>query len=272
MSGIDGGAPVGGELTRAGSEDILEDASISDVFQAMDTPQVLLDTDLVVCEVNHAYLRISHKSREALLGTELLRHFPGAPNDAQDDGNRNVAASFVRVLETGRSDSMWVQRYDIQTGPGSPEFQERYWSISNGPVFNRRGELVGILHHVEDVTELRSDLVRAIDYIRSGAVGNNSQEDARRFAEAAATATAHASLHRATQREAEQLREALTSRAVIDQAKGILMAEHRCDADEAFTLLSNMSMSTNVKVRDVASAIVYKTVLPKDARGGAATT
>lgn len=271
MSGIDGGATVGGERTRAGSEDILEAASISEVFHAMDSPQVVLDCDLVVREVNNAYVRISHRSREDLLGTELLRHFPGTPDDSQDDGSRNVAASFARVLEAGRSDSMWVQRYDIQTRPGSPEFQERYWSISNSPVFNRRGDLAGILHHVEDVTELCSDLVQAIDYIRSGVVGNNDQEDARRFAEAAATATAHASLHRATQREAEQLREALKSRAVIDQAKGILMAEHRCDADEAFTLLSNLSMSSNVKVREVASAIVYKTVLPKNGRGGAAT-
>jgi AmiR/NasT family two-component response regulator len=59
--------------------------------------------------------------------------------------------------------------------------------------------------------------------------------------------------------EREQLREALTSRATIDQAKGILMAEHHCSPDEAFALLVRLSNDTNVRLADVASALVYQT-------------
>ena len=48
------------------------------------------------------------------------------------------------------------------------------------------------------------------------------------------------------------LRQALSSRSVIDQAKGILMARHGYDADKAFAALSELSQQENVKVRDLA--------------------
>ncbi len=48
------------------------------------------------------------------------------------------------------------------------------------------------------------------------------------------------------------LRQALSSRSVIDQAKGILMARHGYDADAAFAALSEQSQRENVKVRDLA--------------------
>lgn len=50
-------------------------------------------------------------------------------------------------------------------------------------------------------------------------------------------------------------RSALT-RAVIEQAKGIVMATCRTSADEAFALLRRRSQVTNVKVRDLAAQMV----------------
>jgi GAF domain-containing protein len=52
------------------------------------------------------------------------------------------------------------------------------------------------------------------------------------------------------------LRQALTSRAVIDQATGILMAQQRCDAAVAFDLLRRASQNRNIKLRDLAAEIV----------------
>jgi GAF domain-containing protein len=51
------------------------------------------------------------------------------------------------------------------------------------------------------------------------------------------------------------LNAALDSRAVIDQAIGIIMATHTCSADEAFAVLRRMSNDQNVKLRDVAAAM-----------------
>lgn len=54
------------------------------------------------------------------------------------------------------------------------------------------------------------------------------------------------------------LEAALTSRAVIDQAKGVLMARHSCSSEEAFDLLSKVSQDHNVKLRVLAEQIVAR--------------
>jgi GAF domain-containing protein len=58
---------------------------------------------------------------------------------------------------------------------------------------------------------------------------------------------------------ADQLQQALESRAVIEQAKGILMAQHHCDSDEAFERLVRLSQEMHVKLREVAVALVDQT-------------
>jgi AmiR/NasT family two-component response regulator len=68
-------------------------------------------------------------------------------------------------------------------------------------------------------------------------------------------------LQRIAEREAlkrlvANLETALTSRAVIDQAKGMLMARLDVDADEAFTRLARLSSRLNVKLRDLARLLV----------------
>jgi AmiR/NasT family two-component response regulator len=53
-----------------------------------------------------------------------------------------------------------------------------------------------------------------------------------------------------------QLEEALESRGVIEQAKGILMEREHCTPDEAFEMLRTASQHLNKKVRDIAAEIV----------------
>jgi GAF domain-containing protein len=55
---------------------------------------------------------------------------------------------------------------------------------------------------------------------------------------------------------AAELRDALTSRAVIDQAIGILMGHHRCDSKTAFETLRAASNNSNVPLRDIARQLV----------------
>ena len=52
------------------------------------------------------------------------------------------------------------------------------------------------------------------------------------------------------------LQTALASRAVIDQALGIIMGQNRCTADEAFETLRTISQNRNVKVRDIAAEMI----------------
>ena len=54
----------------------------------------------------------------------------------------------------------------------------------------------------------------------------------------------------------EQLRSSLTSRAVIYQALGVIMAQERCTQAKAFEIVRTASQHSNLKLRDIAAAIV----------------
>ena len=56
--------------------------------------------------------------------------------------------------------------------------------------------------------------------------------------------------------EQARLRARMQTMPVIEQAKGILMAEQRCGPDEAFDLLRQASQRTNVKVHVLAALLV----------------
>ncbi|MCU1605500.1 MAG: Antitermination regulator [Modestobacter sp.] len=65
---------------------------------------------------------------------------------------------------------------------------------------------------------------------------------------------------RATQ-EATNMRTAMLSRSVIEQAKGILMERYKVTGEQAFTLLTHASQRSNVKLRDVAEELTLTGVL-----------
>jgi GAF domain-containing protein len=80
---------------------------------------------------------------------------------------------------------------------------------------------------------------------RSGAFGRHEQATATPFADEAARALTVRLAERAEM--SENLPQALASRAVIDQALGIIMGQNRCSADEAFDILRTTSRNRNVK-------------------------
>jgi transcriptional regulator with GAF, ATPase, and Fis domain len=82
---------------------------------------------------------------------------------------------------------------------------------------------------------------------------------AQTFVQYGAVALANAHLYDTTATLAQHMQAAMESRAVIEQAKGIIMGERRCTADEAFAILTRVSQDSNRKVRDVAAALVERT-------------
>ncbi|WP_248278967.1 GAF and ANTAR domain-containing protein [Brevibacterium sp. 'Marine'] len=73
---------------------------------------------------------------------------------------------------------------------------------------------------------------------------------------------AHASLALANAQKQGQLYEAVASRDLIGQAKGILMERHKISEHEAFLLLTKVSSKTNTKLREVAEEFVRTGALP----------
>ncbi|WP_442929171.1 ANTAR domain-containing protein [Modestobacter sp. VKM Ac-2985] len=83
-----------------------------------------------------------------------------------------------------------------------------------------------------------------------------SRSAAQRFAPYAAVAVSNMHAYQSARHMAENLQVALESRAVIDQAKGILMERHKLTADQAFQAMAAVSMRRNRKVREIAETLV----------------
>jgi GAF domain-containing protein len=89
-----------------------------------------------------------------------------------------------------------------------------------------------------------------------GVFGGVAHDVALLFAAQGGTAVRNAALYRACRRMVRDLHAGLESRAVIEQAKGIIHAELGVTPAEAFTLLRQHSQDTNQRVRIIAARLV----------------
>jgi GAF domain-containing protein len=88
------------------------------------------------------------------------------------------------------------------------------------------------------------------------AFAGSGQDIALLFAAQGGVAVRNATAYRNCRDLVTNLNAALESRAVIEQAKGILVAEHGCDPEVAFQELSRISQRTNRKVRELSADLV----------------
>ncbi len=125
------------------------------------------------------------------------------------------------------------------------------------PDYTPRAVEAGIASSVSAPLPLQSGLAGAINIYGSQVDAFDSAvARAREFAACMAVACANAESYHSAVQEAQQMREAMASRAVIEQAKGVIMAQNRCSPDRAFEILRSASMGRNVKLRDLAWQIV----------------
>ena len=135
---------------------------------------------------------------------------------------------------------------DTSTAPGWPRFCREAASLGIRscyavPLVNDDGEPVGAL---------------MLYARRPDAFGPERARQAERFARHAAGAVT-LSLRMATcVDQNDQLRSSIMSRAVIDQALGVIMATERIPQERAFAMLRTVSQNRNVKIRDLAATIV----------------
>ncbi|MEU3619610.1 SpoIIE family protein phosphatase [Streptomyces sp. NPDC006872] len=124
------------------------------VFQALPGMVALLTPELRYADANEEFLRVSGRKREQMIGRHLFDVFPDNPDDKAASGMRNLEASLRRVLATGDRDTMALQRYDVESAEQPGEWEERYWSPVNAPVYGPDGSVVLLVHRVEEITEL----------------------------------------------------------------------------------------------------------------------
>ncbi len=177
----------------------------------------------------------------------------------------------------------------VSTGQMAVDVDEAQYDRDHGPCLHaaRTGELV-------EVTDTRTDS-RWPDYMpraaERGALSSLSvplpidadervsaalniyareadafDDDARaaavRFGPYAATAAANLHAYQRARAMADDLRFALESRAVIDQARGILIERFKVTPDQAFQALAQAAMHLNRPVSDIAEHLVSTGTLP----------
>ena len=173
------------------------------------------------------------------------------------------------------------QRTAVFTDAESPEIDEAQYDADDGPCVDafRHGR-VNVIRSIDDEERwpefcraAREHGVRSTLSLpllnASGCVGalnlysrtpdafpEAAVAAAEPFATQAAALLANSTAYWDAHDLGSRIQEAMYHRAVIEQAKGILMSQQGCGPDEAFELLTAASQRENVKVRDIAQRIV----------------
>lgn len=143
-----------------------------------------------------------------------------------------------------------IRRFDTYT-IGSLADDHRWPSFRDGALEQGINSVLSI------PLTVRGEPLGALNLYSRSTDGFEGCEDvAAMFACQAGVALSNAQVHETSTTLSRQLSEALESRAVIDQAKGILIAREGCTADEAFDVLRRASQRSNQKLREVAQQLV----------------
>lgn len=106
-----------------------------------------------IIDVNNAYLNATNSTREALIGASVFGAFPANPTDEESKNIERTIFSFDEAIRSKKPHTMSNYRYDIPI-PGTDEFEERWWTTTNTPVLDDKGNVIYFIHSPINVTEL----------------------------------------------------------------------------------------------------------------------
>ncbi len=131
--------------------------SFESLFRLSPNAYVLLDRDLVILDANAAYLALTGRRLEEIQGQRLHEAFAADPLSPETTRVQELLDSFARVLSRKAVDTLPVIRYSIaRHTPLGPVYEDRYWSATHTPILDEQGEVVAILQHTSDITELQA--------------------------------------------------------------------------------------------------------------------
>jgi PAS domain S-box-containing protein len=133
------------------------------VFEAVAGPYVILHPDLTVAAANRAYLAAMGLKHDEIVAQNLCDVIGRHLVDPGGQTERALRDSLRRVLEGKSADEMGVYRCAgrrrVAADPGAEAAASsgppaRYWRVVNAPVLDARGEVVYILHRLQEETQL----------------------------------------------------------------------------------------------------------------------
>ncbi len=117
------------------------------VFNCLPIPTMVMDADFTIVAMNEAYLEVTGRSRESLLGVNVFEAFP-----AEGESRRRLQESFERVRDLGVADVLPVLHYPIP-GADGPEY--RAWSCTHVPILGADGKVAFLVQNTQDISNFR---------------------------------------------------------------------------------------------------------------------
>jgi GAF domain-containing protein len=208
-----------------------------------------------------------------LVGREL----PEVLTEIVQIARRAIPGSEATSITLIRDDRAFTAAYDGQISMDADELQ---YERGYGPCLDagRSGELfvvpdmrkeerwpdyathvaeLGVLSSLSVPLPFQGATIGALNSYarRTGAFGEADVAVGEEVAAFVAIAVGNAEGAARATDDVTNMRRAMASRAVIEQAKGILMERYKITAEQAFTLLTHASQRSNVKLRDVAEEL-----------------
>lgn len=115
------------------------------VFNSLLIPTMVMDADFNIVAMNEAYLEVTGRERESLLGRNVFEAFP-----AEGESRRRLQESFERVRDEGVADVLPVLHYPI-AGADGPE--QRSWSCTHVPILDADGKVAFLVQNTQDITK-----------------------------------------------------------------------------------------------------------------------
>lgn len=193
------------------------------------------------------------------LAQETIDHSQGVGVTLIRDGRRAAAAASDPLI--ARADDL---QYELDEGPRLSAYRDRrVYRIDDLRIEDRWPRWAAAAQEFGMLSSLNAPLAAveqtfgAIE-VCSGKPNSYDDHDAHlleRFAAHAAILLANVQSYEGARQVSEQLQQALLTRDLIGQAKGIVMAREGVDEQTAFDYLVGMSQRSNLKLREVARRI-----------------
>ncbi|WP_033309786.1 GAF and ANTAR domain-containing protein [Streptomyces iakyrus] len=206
------------------------------------------------------------------LTDRAVQEVPGA--DACSITVRRAGRLLTLAGSDGMPSGLDLRQYENSSGPcvdaaetGEEQYAPDLAEESRWPSYTRYALSTGVRCVLAVPIAVEGESGAALNYygVRAGAL-DTGRDAARAFAARAGDAIGVALRIERRRQSAADVRTALLSRSVIDQAVGILMARERIDARIALERLRRVSQDRNVKLRDLCSQLVARVSAPDSHR------
>lgn len=164
----------------------------------------------------------------------------------------------VEVMQLGAESGPCIEAFETGRQVAVPDIAASRWDR-----FRRSALEQGYRAVFAVPLRLRQDVIGAMGMF-SRVVGDLNERDLRAaqgLADVAAIGIVHSRTVDASNLLRDQLQQALTSRIVIEQAKGVLAQTHSVGVEEAFQLLRAYARSHQQPLADVAARLVARTLV-----------